>query len=174
MLSERYARRAVAANDRGADGHFALAAALGRSALLSGVKERVRRGEEVRSEAERAIALDPRHHGALHVLGRWHAEVRRLSATERFVARTVLGGGSLKTASWDLAEANLRAAVRLGPEVIHHRLDLAEILADRESWAAARAQLDTLATLPRRNAVDSIYQVQARAVARRVSRRKDS
>ncbi|MEO5824688.1 MAG: hypothetical protein ABIR59_02275 [Gemmatimonadales bacterium] len=169
--SERYARRAVAANDRGADGHFVLASALGRSALTRGTKERLRIAAEIRSEAERAIALDPRHHGALHVLGRWHAEIRRLSGTERFLARTFMRGGILKTASWEAAESNLRAAVRFGPDVIYHRLDLAEVQAEREEWAAARAQLDTLASLPVRDPIDTLYQARGRALATKIARK---
>ncbi len=170
-LSERYARRAVAANERGADGHFALANALGRSALTRGTKARIRIAGEIRSEAERAIALDPRHHGALHVLGRWHAEIRRLSGTERFLARTFMGGGILGSASWDAAESNLVAAVRYGPDVIYHRLDLAEVLTEREKWAAARAQLDTLARLPVRDPMDTLYQARGQALGNRIARR---
>ncbi|MGH7658177.1 MAG: hypothetical protein ACREL6_08070, partial [Gemmatimonadales bacterium] len=41
--AERYARRAVAANPDGADGHFVLAAAIGRASLTKGKKERVQR-----------------------------------------------------------------------------------------------------------------------------------
>lgn len=170
-MSERYARRAVAANDRGADGHFALANALGRAALTRGAKERVRIAAEIREEAERAIALDPHHHGALHVLGRWHAEIRRLSGTERFLARTFLGGGALGKASWEAAELNLRAAVRYGPDVIYHRLDLAEVQAEREEWSAARAQLDTLAGLPIRDPMDTLYQARGRALAVKIARK---
>lgn len=169
--SERYARRAVAANDRGADGHFVLASALGRSALTRGTKERLRIAAEIRSEAERAIALDPHHDGAFHVLGRWHAEVRRLSGAERFLARTFMGGGILKAASWEAAESNLRSAVRFGPEVIYHRLDLAEVLADRDNWAGARAQLDTLAALPVHDPLDTLYQARGRALAIKIARK---
>lgn len=169
--SERYARAAVAANEQGADGHFALANALGRSALTRGARDRLRIAAEIRSEAERAIALDPHHHGALHVLGRWHAEIRRLSGAERFLARTFMGGAILSTASWEVAESNLRAAVRYGPDVIYHRLDLAEVQAEREEWVAARAQLDTLAVLPMRDPMDALYQARGRALATRLARK---
>jgi hypothetical protein len=47
--AEGYARRAVAANPNGADGHFMLAVALGRTALSLGSRERVKYAGEVRT-----------------------------------------------------------------------------------------------------------------------------
>ena len=85
-----------------------------------------------------------------------------------------MGGGILKTASWDAAESNLRAAVRFGPKVIYHRLDLAAVEADREEWVAARAQLDTLAALPVRYALDPLYQARGRALAIKIARKGHS
>ena len=85
-LAERYARIAVAADSTGADGHFALAAAIGRASLTMGKKDRIRRAAVIRDEAERAIQLNPRHDGAYHILGRWNAEIMRLSGFSRFFA----------------------------------------------------------------------------------------
>src|SRR5688500_9087525 len=47
--AERYARRAVKANPAGADGHFALAASLGRAALMVGPEEKVHRATLIRN-----------------------------------------------------------------------------------------------------------------------------
>lgn len=164
-----YARRAVAANPDGPDGHFILAAALGRWSLTLGSRERIRVATEIRSEALRALALDPGHSGAYHVLGRWHAEVRRLSATQRFVARTILGGRVLRMASWDEAERNMRLAVEHGPDRIYHRLDLALVLIDRHKPMEAQAQLDTILQMPPREPMDSTYQRDASRLLRRIS-----
>ena len=43
VRAESYARRAVAAKGDGAEGHFALANAIGRSTLSMGARERVKR-----------------------------------------------------------------------------------------------------------------------------------
>lgn len=161
-LAESYAHRAVAADPTRAEGHFALANAVGRASLSKGAKERIRRALLVRDEALRALAIDPSHDGAWHILGRWNAEVERLSALEKFFARTFLGASVFGSASWDEAERDLRLAVHFAPTVIVHRLDLAGILMSRRNWSAARQQLDVLATLPAVDISDTSYQRQGR------------
>jgi tetratricopeptide (TPR) repeat protein len=167
--AENYARRAVSVNPEAADGHFALAAAIGRASLTMGKRERIRRAGEIRTEALRALAIDPRHDGAWHVMGRWHAEIMRLSSLEKFFAKTFLGAGVFNQASWDEAERDLRKAVELSPEQIYHRLDLAEVLADRNKWEEARAELDTLARLPLADPMDPTYKRQAQQLALKVA-----
>lgn len=167
--AERAARAAVAARPDGADGHFALANALGRTSLTLGQRDRIRKAGEIRAEAQRAIALDPEHSGAWHVLGRWHAEVMRLSGFKKFFAKNFLGADIFKEASWEEAEQDLRRAVTLDPDRIFHRLDLAEVLADREKWRDARAQIDTLLKLPPVDPLDTEYRRRAQLLARRIA-----
>lgn len=167
--AERAARVAVAAHPDGADGHFVLANALGRTSLTLGQRDRIRKAGEIRAEAQRAIALDPNHSGAWHVLGRWHAEVMRLSGLQKFFAKNFLGAGIFKEASWDEAEKDLRRAVTLDPDRLFHRLDLAEVLADREKWHDARAQIDTLLKLPPLEPMDQTYRHQAQQLGRRIA-----
>jgi Flp pilus assembly protein TadD len=164
QLAESYARRAVAVRGDDAQGHFALANAIGRSVLSMSARDRVRRATEVHAEALRAVELDPRSDGAWHILGRWNAEVERLSAIERLVARTFLGGKALAGASWDEAERDLRMAVQLAPTKIVHRFDLAEILVSRQKWAEAKQQLDEVAALPAVDVSDPLYKQEARAL----------
>jgi len=147
-LAESYAHRAVAAMPEGAEGHFALANAVGRAALSKSTKERLRRAALVRSEALRTIELEPHHDGAWHILGRWNAEVMRLPSIERFLAKTLLGASVFSAASWDEAERDLRLAVQYAPAKIVHHFDLATILVSRQEWAAAKQQLDVVAALP--------------------------
>jgi tetratricopeptide (TPR) repeat protein len=167
--AERLARRAVAADSLGADGHFVLAAAVGRASLGLGKKERIRRARVIRDEAERTLALNPRHDGAYHILGRWNAEIMRLSGLSRFFARSLLGAGVFKQASWEGAVSNMEQAVTLDPGRLYHRLDLARIYLDRKRYADARAQLDTIAGLPDREIMDSTYRLEAEALAARIA-----
>jgi tetratricopeptide (TPR) repeat protein len=166
--AESYARRAVAAKADGAEGHFALANAIGRASLSMRPGERVRRALEVRTEALRTIELEPRHDGAWHILGRWNAEVKRLPATERFFARTFFGASAFGTASWDEAERDLRLAVQYAPTRIVHRFDLAKIMSWRQEWAAAKQELDAVAALPSVDVSDTSYKRQARDLMLRV------
>jgi|SRR5687767_6609587 len=137
-LGEQYARRAVQADPRSSMAHFALAKALGRRALSLGARERVKFAGEVRKEALEALALDSTNAGALHVMGRWHANVMRLSGVSRFVAKNILGGKIFNEANWKDAVAYMERAVALDPERVVHRLELASIYADNGNKAKAR------------------------------------
>jgi len=167
--AERLARRAVATDSTGADAHFAVAAAVGLASLTKGKKERIRRAQVVRDEALRALELNPRHDGAYHILGRWNAEIMRLSGLSRFFARSFLGAGVFKQASWEEAIANLQRAVQLDPGRIYHRLELAEVYADRKQWDDARAELDRVQTLPDREVLDPLYRARAAELAARIA-----
>jgi tetratricopeptide (TPR) repeat protein len=170
-LAERYARRAVGSDPAGADGHFALAASVGRVALSKGKKERIRRAKVVRSEALRTLALNPRHDGAYHILGRWNAEIMRISGFSRFFAKKFLGAGVFNEASWSKAIYNMEKAVELDPGRIYHHLELAEIYTDRERYRDAGNQLRIVDSLPEREIMDSAYKRQAAALRRRLAKR---
>ena len=170
--AERLARRAVAADSMGADGHFALAASVGRASLTMGKKERIRRARVIRDEAMRAIALNPRHDGAYHILGRWNAEIMRLSGLSRFFAKRLLGAGIFGEASWDEAVSNMERAAALDPRRLYHRLELAEIYVDRKRYDDARAQLSELAALPDREIMDSVYRRRGAELAKAIENKK--
>jgi tetratricopeptide (TPR) repeat protein len=137
--AERLARLAVAANPGDAEAHFHLARALGRVALSHGPRDRVKFGKAVREEALEALRLDPNHPGALHVMGMWHAEVRRLPGIARFFAKSFLGGKILGSARWDEAVRFLSRAVEVDPQRIAHHLDLARIYRDIDQPEQARS-----------------------------------
>jgi Tfp pilus assembly protein PilF len=136
----QYARRAVATNPSGAEGHFHLARSLGVAALSVGIRDRVRYATEVRAEALRALELDRAHPGAMHVLGVWNAEVMRLNGFERTIARTFLGGKVFGSASWADAVRYMEQAVAVDPGRLTHHLDLARIYRDVGEKAKAREQ----------------------------------
>lgn len=169
--AERYANRAVAADSAGADGHFALAAAVARRSLSLGQKARIRRAAVIRREALRAIELNPRHDGAYHILGRWNAEIMRISGLSRFFAKNFLGAGVFGQASWKRAIANMEKAVELDSGRIYHRLELARIYADRKRRSEAEAQLHAVESLPAREVMDSVYKQQAAELRRRIAQR---
>jgi tetratricopeptide (TPR) repeat protein len=166
------AERAVRLNANGADGHYMVAVAVGRQALTLGARERVRYARIVRDEALRATELNPRHDGALHVLGRWNAEIRRLPGYARFFARTFLGASIFNQASWDNAVRYFSEAIAVDSANIYHHLDLAEALVDAGRAAEARPHLDIIATLPPGcDPQDPDFIRQAAALSQRLSRR---
>jgi len=155
--AEQLARRAVAVNPKGPDGFFVLANVIGRTALTKSPKERVKVANAVYDYVTTALSLDHRHDGAYHVLGRWNAEIMRLSSVERFFAKSFMGGRRFSLASWDEAQKYLERAVELNPTFIYHRLDLAAIYIDRHKYPQAREQLEKIPTLPRRDDSDPVY-----------------
>jgi tetratricopeptide (TPR) repeat protein len=169
-LAERYAERAVASDSMGADGHFALAAAIGTGSVLLGKEARIRRAAVIRREALKAIALNPRHDGAYHILGRWNAEIMRLSGLSRFFARNFLGAAVFKQASWKKATAFMEKAVELDPGRIQHHLELARIYADRKREADAEAQLHLVESLPAREIMDTILKRQGVELRRKLAK----
>lgn len=137
-LGEQYARRAVQANANSAMAHFALAKAIGRRALSMGARDRVKFAGEVRQEALAALKIDSLHAGALHVMGRWNANIMRLSGVSRFLAKNLLGGRVFDQASWKDAVAYLERAASLEPDRVVHKLELASVYADSGNKAKAR------------------------------------
>jgi tetratricopeptide (TPR) repeat protein len=164
-----FARRAVAADSNNADSWFHLARALGRRALSVGVRESVRFAVDVRDAARRALAINGDHPGALHVLGMWHAEVKRLSGFEMFFARNFLGGRVLGEANWVAAVAFLERAAAIDPDRLSHHLDLAGIYVDVDEKEKARASYQRVvdATI-RTDFNDPLYKRQAEEALRRL------
>jgi FimV-like protein len=165
--AEQFARRAVQVNPGHPDGHFTLAQAIGRNAQTMGSRDRVKFAAEVRSHALEALRLDPRHDGALHVMGVWNAEVMRLSGVARFMAKNFLGGKVFDSANWSDAQRFLEEAVQIAPSRLVHRIDLAEIYLDRGDKAKAREQLEYIVRAPVSEAGDARYKREAEAMMSR-------
>lgn len=166
--AEQYARRAVQANPGDAEGHFSLARAIGRAALTMGSRDRVKYAGEVREQALAALKIDPRHAGALHVMGMWNAEIMRLSGLERFFAKNLLGGRVFGEANWKDAVRYMEASVAAEPSRITHHVDLAAIYADSGNRAKAKEEYAWIAKAPPLEYNDRHYQQQAADAARKL------
>lgn len=166
QAAERHARRAVQLNPRHAEGHVSLARALGRTALSVGKRERVKYAAEIRDEAMAALKANPRHAGALHIMGVWNAEIMRLSGVTRFMAKNFLGGKVFDTASWEDAVRYMEQAVAVDPNRIVHRIDLAEIYADAGDKAKARTTYQSVVRAPAVEPADARYKQRAEKALR--------
>jgi tetratricopeptide (TPR) repeat protein len=152
-----YAERAIRADSTKPDGHYALSMVLGRLSRTKGSKERVRYAKIIFDEATRAVQIDSNYDLAHHVLGAWHAEVKRLSGLQRFFAKALFGGGFMDKANWDDAVRHLERAVAIAPNHIYHRLELAEVYTDLGQYSKAREQCKVIATLPDVDVMDAQY-----------------
>ena len=117
------AERAVKAGPTNARAHLSLAIAAGRMTDYVDNRTKIALSRQVRDEAERAIALDPKEAAGYYVLGRWHYGVASVGAVTRFAARMVVG--ALPPASMKDAVRYLEKAVALSPSEIEFRQHLA-------------------------------------------------
>ena len=155
--AELFARRAVEVKPNDAEGHFHLARALGRNALTLGARDKIKYATDVRAQALEALKYDPKHAGALHIMGMWNAEVMRLSGFERMMAKNFLGGKGFGTANWQNAVRYMQESVAADPQGIVHHLDLGKIYLDVGDKAKARQQFEEVARLPAAMPNDAMY-----------------
>lgn len=168
--AESWATQAVERDSMNADAQFTLARILGMSALSVGIGERVKYARRVRDHALAALVADSLHPGALHVLGRWHFEVMRLSGIERLLAKTFLGAGFFGEASWAEAEEYLLRAVAIEPDRLAHHLDLARVYVETDQRDKARSSYQRVLDGVSRHYNDDTYKLEARAELSRVKK----
>src|SRR2546426_11626625 len=173
VVARAYGEAAVRVNPNGADGHSTIGQALGRLSRTKGGKERVRFAKIIYDEGMKALACASTHDGANHLIGAWHAEVKRLSGFQKFFAKTLFGGGFLDKGNWDDAQRYLEKAVALKPQNIFHRLELAEVYVDLGKYSKARQGLTALATLPIADVLDHTYQHNAAQLLEDIKGEKD-
>lgn len=116
--------KAIEINPDGFEGHLKLSTALGRLALFRGGKEKIKLSKLVKTEAEKALELNPESNIANHILGVWQQNVANLSGLLKFFAK-VFFGEKLKGSNEE-AVKYLKRAIELDPNHIEHYLELAK------------------------------------------------
>jgi tetratricopeptide (TPR) repeat protein len=160
-LAEKTARRCVTLHPDSSNSHFSLAVALGRLALYEGGKRKIQIAREVKAEAEQTLRANPRHDGALHVLGRWHYELADLNFIERAVAKIIFGGLP-SGASYEQAARYFEQAIQYRPQAPVHHYEYARTLLKLERVAEARRHLEKCLELPEVFWDDSQHKLEAR------------
>jgi tetratricopeptide (TPR) repeat protein len=146
FIGEKIARRCVALHPDSAEGHFFLAVAVGRVALMVGGKKKIALSKEVKVEAEKTLEINPKHDGAMHTLGRWHYELANLSWFLKAAAKIIYGGVPTG-ASNEQAQKWFEKAIAIAPEMPVHHLWLGETLIELEDYANARKHLEACISL---------------------------
>lgn len=146
--AELLAREATVGQDENVGRRFALAAALGMRADREGGRTKIRAAADMHDELLAVLTLDPGHAPARFLLGRLHAGVCRMGGVTRWLATNLLGGATLKQASWEGAEENLLYAERAMPQVPDHHLQLARLYLDTGRPADAADEVEHVLALP--------------------------
>lgn len=140
--AEGHAREAVTGHEDNVGRRFALAAVLGMRADREGGRTKVKAASALYEELDVVLELDPDHAQAHYMMGRLHAGVRRMNGVTRWIATNLLGGDTLKKASWEEAERHLSFAVAHAPEVPDHHLQLARVYRDTDRPELAIPELE--------------------------------
>ncbi len=158
--AETYADARIEADSSDARAWEWLAIARGRRSLTEGMRTRATLVNGIRDASARALALDSARAGAHHVLGMWHAEIRRLNTFERLGAGA-LGADDFDEATWDEAVHHLETATRLAPEGLVHGLELARTYTDVDRPEDAVVELRRILALEIREPGEEIVRREA-------------
>jgi tetratricopeptide (TPR) repeat protein len=158
--SVAYADKAIKKNPGDAEGYFVKAMCVGKVALVAGGKEKVELSRSVKENAMKAIELNPKHDGALHVLARWHREVANLSWVLKSVAKIIYGG--LPDASNEEAVKYFKRAIEIKPNHIKHHFELAKTYMEMDKDQEAIKELRIVLELKPIQADDPKLQKEAK------------
>lgn len=109
--------------------------------------------KEIRSNAEKALKLNPNHGRAWHVIGKWHYEVSNLGMMEKAGVRLIYGG--LPAASLKESIQAYEKAKALEPNFALNYLELAKAYKRNDDKTKAIECLRKLPTLPNKTLDDS-------------------
>jgi hypothetical protein len=130
--AEALARAGTVGHEANVGRRFALAAVLGMRTDREGGRTKIRVASALNDELNAVLELDPDHAQARFLRGRLHAGVRRMGRVTRWLATNLLGGSTLKEATWEEAERNLAFAEAQAPDVPDHHLQLALLYRDTD------------------------------------------
>ena len=157
-----YADRALKENPNDSEANVVMALAYGRLALVGSTKEKVASVREIKTYAERALALNPRNFKAMHILGKWHYEVSDLNPIERAAARLLFGG--LPKASFEESVLYYERARAISPGFILNYLELAKAYDKINKRAKALELLRYMLKLPNTTSEDDVIKEEARSL----------
>ncbi|TNJ36954.1 tetratricopeptide repeat protein [Prosthecochloris vibrioformis] len=131
----QHARQSVRLDETCGRCHTWLAAALGVHADDLGAKEKIRNANTIKTELERALALDPKDDIAWSILGSFNREIAGIGWVERMVANAFLG--EVPKGSYEEAERMFLKAIALNPDIIRHHYELGLLYREQKRYTEA-------------------------------------
>jgi len=125
-----YGRRAVQIDSTNASAHTWLAAALAVKSDKLGSKEKLERAAVIKSELDKALALNPNDDVAWSMLGSYNFQVSNIGWFSRFMGGTFVG--KMPEGSREKAEQDFKKAISLNPRVIRHYHELAKLYLEED------------------------------------------
>jgi tetratricopeptide (TPR) repeat protein len=158
-LSLEYAKKAVHEAPDNADAHVCLSIGYGKMTDFVDNKTKMEYSKVVKSEAEKALELNPNNDLALLILARWNFGMATLNPILKAIAQTLYG--QLPPASKEQAVAYFQKAIAAAPERIIHHAAFAEALESMGKTKEARAEWLKVKQLKPTDAEDRRYVAEA-------------
>ena len=117
------AQRAVQADPKNPTAHLCVGVAYAKNFPYVDNRTEVKWSRAIKTEAETAIALDPKQDLGYYLLGRWNYDTANLNFLLKGLVKLIYGG--LPQSSNEEAIRNFKKAIALAPNRILHRLALA-------------------------------------------------
>ncbi len=155
-----YAESALKINATDADANYVMALAMGRMAMIKSGKEKVQHVRDIKKYADAALAVNPNHFKALHILGKWHLEVTMLNFAEKAALKVMYGG--LPPASLPLAILNFEKAKAIDPWFVLNYLELAKAYKENGQSDKAIEVLTKMQKLPPKTQDDAGYKAEGK------------
>ncbi|MBC3539774.1 hypothetical protein ACFSC6_21195 [Rufibacter sediminis] len=121
-----FAQRSMAVDSLSADPNYVMALSLSTLCQTVSIKDRLVHLSQVKTYLDRALAQNPRHSGAWHLMGRWSFKVANLSFTEKS-ANKLLTNLPLPTSTNEEAISAFTKAIEVGPANLLYYYDLARV-----------------------------------------------
>jgi tetratricopeptide (TPR) repeat protein len=158
-LCLEYAKKAVHEAPENADAHVCLSIAYGKMTDFTDNKTKMEYSKIVKSEAEKAVELNPKCDLALLILARWNFEMATLNPILKAIAQTLYG--QLPPASKDLAVEYFQKAIAAAPEKIIHHAEFAQALESMGKTKEAKTEWLKVKQLKPADAEDRRYVAEA-------------
>lgn len=158
-LCLEYARKAVHEAPDNADAHVCLSIGYGKMTDFVDNKTKMQYSEVVKSEAEKAVELNPKNELALLILARWNFDMATLNPILKAIAQTIYG--QLPPASKELAVEYFQKAIAAAPEKIIPHAEFARALESMGKTQEARTEWLKVKQLKPTDAEDRRYAAEA-------------
>ncbi|MBV8140922.1 MAG: hypothetical protein JOZ60_02635 [Verrucomicrobia bacterium] len=158
-LCLEYAKKAVHEAPDNADAHVCLSIAYGKMTDFVDNKTKMEYSKVVKSEAEKAVELNPKNDLALLILARWNYEMATLNPILKAIAQTLYG--QIPSASKEKAIEYFERAIAAAPDKILLHAEYAEALESMGKTKEARAEWLKIKELKPTDAEDRRYLAEA-------------
>lgn len=129
--AEYLAKKAIVVDNNSADAHYGYALALARINEFASSKQKIANAKLIKTECDKALAINPNIGGVYHILGRWNRTIAGFGSMERFMINSFFGGVP-PGGTYEDAIKCFAKAIQLEPTYIRHQYEMAVTYYDRD------------------------------------------